>query len=249
MMTDMTWNEFCELYYPTAKNDAEIYLHKQIGKNGDTNKRVDRNYVIDAAVLAALEKTYTHFDASRGAKITTYLSRVVHNEVVDEFVRESKAAARQDDIDDIKTAVRAYSDDISPEAKDELIARLRIAIAKLSPSDQIILSFWLEDKSSYVARSVEALGTSESYVTLRRFRIFKAIPKLMGMTREDYLLYEAQNQAIILASNIKHNLSSHPIQRIFRPNPIMPTLDIETMAERLAGQVFADLLASNLSEE
>ena len=125
--------------------------------------------------------------------------------MVDEFVRESKAAARQDDIDDIKTAVRAYSDDISPEAKDELIARLRIAIAKLSPSDQIILSFWLEDKSSYVARSVEALGTSESYVTLRRFRIFKAIPKLMGMTREDYLLYEAQNQAMILASNIKHN--------------------------------------------
>ena len=249
MMTDMTWNEFCELYYPTAKKDAEINLHKQIGKNGDTNKRVDRNYVIDAAVLAALEKTYTHFDASRGAKITTYLSRVVHNEVVDEFVRESKAAARQDDIDDIKTAVRAYSDDISPEAKDELIARLRIAIAKLSPSDQIILSFWLEDKSSYVARSVEALGTSESYVTLRRFRIFKAIPKLMGMTREDYLLYEAQNQAMILASNIKHNLSSHPIQRIFRPNPIMPTLDIETMAERLAGQGFADLLASNLSEE
>ena len=100
MMTDMTWNEFCELYYSIAKKDAEINLHKQIGKNGDTNKRVDRNYVIDAAVLAALEKTYTHFDASRGAKITTYLSRVVHNEVVDEFVRESKAAARQDDIDD-----------------------------------------------------------------------------------------------------------------------------------------------------
>ena len=31
MMTDMTWNEFCELYYPIAKKDAESYLRKQIG--------------------------------------------------------------------------------------------------------------------------------------------------------------------------------------------------------------------------
>ena len=183
MMNDMTWNEFCELYYPIAKTDAEIYLRKQIGKNGDTSKHVDRDYVIDAAVLAALEKTYAHFDASRGAKITTYLARLVHNAVADEFARESKAAARQDDIDDLKAAVRIFSDDMTHEAKDNLIARLRIAIAKLSPSDQIILNYWLENKSSYVARSVETLGTTESYVTLRRFRIFKRLPQLMEMAK------------------------------------------------------------------
>ena len=240
MMTDMTWNEFCELYYPTAKKDAEIYLHKQFGKNGDANKHVDRDYVIDAAVLAALEKTYTHFDASRGVKFMTYLSRVVHNEVLDEYNRELKAAARQNDIDDLKAAIRSFTEDISPEAKEELIARLRTAITRLSPGDQVILNYWLEDRSSYVARSAETLGTTESYVTLRRFRIFKALPKLMGMTREDYLQYEAQNQAVILASSIKHKLSPHPIQRTSHPNPILPSLDIEAIAERLAGQVFAD---------
>ena len=234
-MNDMTWNEFCELYYPIAKKDAEIYLRKQIGKNVDTNKHVDRDYVIDAAVLAALEKTYAHFDVSRGAKITTYLARLVHNAVVDEFARESKAAARQDDIDDLKAAVRTFSDDMTPKAKENLIARLRIAIAKLSPSDQIILNYWLENKSSYVARSVETLGTTESYVTLRRFRIFKALPKLMGMTREDYLLF--MNQNTILASSTNYEITTHPEQRTFRPNPIVPSLDIEAMAERLAGML------------
>lgn len=239
-MIDNNWNEFCELYYETAKREAELQLKRLISRKGDADKRVDSSYVIDAAVLSALEKAFTHFDASRSVKITTYLSRLIHNEIVDEYTRESKAAARQDDIDDIKTSVKSYMEDISPEAKEELIARLQTAITRLSPGDQVILSFWLEDKSSYVARSAETLGTSESYVTLRRFRIFKALPKLMGMTREDYLLYKARNQAVTLASNIKHKLSPHPIQRTFRPNPILPSLDIEAMAERLAGQVFAD---------
>ena len=52
MMTDMTWNEFCELYQPTAKKAAEVYLQKQIGKNGSPNKRIDLDYVVDAAVPA-----------------------------------------------------------------------------------------------------------------------------------------------------------------------------------------------------
>lgn len=234
-MNDMTWNEFCELYYTIAKKDAEFYLRKQIGKSGDANKHVDRDYVIDAAVLAALEKTYTHFDSSHGVKITTYLSRIVHNVVVDEFAHESKAAARHDDIDDLKAAVRTYSDDMTPKAKEKLIGLMRMAIARLSPSDQVILNYWLEDKSSYVARSAETLGTTESYVTLRRFRIFKALPKLMGMTREDYLLYEAQNQAVIFASNIERKITTHPEPCTLRPNPILPSLDFDAMAERLAG--------------
>ena len=233
MMTDMTWDEFCELYYPTAKKDAKIHLQKIIGRKSDTNKYVDLDYVIDAAVLAALEKTYAHFDASSGAKITTYLARLVHNAVVDEYTKESKAAARQDDIEDLKAAVRSFSDDMTPEAKEELIARLRTAIAKLSPSDQVILGYWLDDKSSYVARAAETLGTSESYVSLRRFRIFKALPKLMGMTREDYLLYEAQNQSTILASCIQRNIPTPPHPRTLRANPILHSLDIEEMAEKL----------------
>ena len=238
MMTDLNWTEFCELYYETAKKAAEVHLHSLLARKGQPNKHVDLGYVVDAAVLAALEKTYTHFDASRGAKISTYLSRIVHNAVVDEYVRESKAAAQQDDIEDLKIGIRAYSDDLSPEAKEKLIARMRTAIAKLSPSDQVILSFWLEDKSTYVARSAEALGTTESYIAVRRHRIFNALPRLMSMTREDYLLYE-NNDMLIFSRNIELHIESadvYPteISRTLRQNPIM-SVDVGGMAEKIVG--------------
>ena len=230
-MTGYNWNEFCEFYYETAKKEAELQLKRLVSRKGDADKHVDGSYVIDAAVLSALEKTFTHFDVTRSVKITTYLSRLIHNEVVDEYTRECKAAARQEDIDDIKTCIKSYAEDISAEAKEELIARLRIAIAKLSPSDQIILNYWLEDKSSYVVRSVKTLGTTESYVTLRRFRIFKQLPQLMGMTRDDYLLYESKST--ILANNTTHKSISHFEEpRTLRPNPIMPSLNHETIANR-----------------
>ena len=235
-MIDYNWNEFCELYYERAKREAELQLQRLIARNSEANKRIDSSYVIDAAVLAALEKAFTHFDASRNVKITTYLSRVIHNEIVDEYTRESKVAARHDDIDVIKTAIKSYGEEISPEAKDKLIARLRLAIAKLSPSDQVILNYWLDDKSSYVARSVKTLGTTESYVTLRRFRIFKQLPQLMGMTRDDYLLYESENS--ILADNISRKKNSH-FEELWtlRPNPISPSLDYEEMAKRVFGLI------------
>ena len=196
----------------------------------------------DAAVLTALEKAYTHFDASKGARITTYLSTLVHNEIVDELARESKAAARQEDIDDIKAVVRSYSEELSPEAKEELIRRLRTAITKLSPSDQVILDFYLEDKRSYIARSAETLHISENYVSLRRLRIFKQLPRLMEMTREQYLLYSESFDSIVLADGPTVRSESRRPHlrtwkadggRTFRPNPILPSLDPDVMARRM----------------
>ena len=75
----------------------------------------------------------------------------------------------------------------------------------------------------------------EAYVTQRRFRIFKALPKLMGMTREDYLLYEARNQAMVLANSMYYSsITKLPAEpRSLRPNPILPSLDIEAMAKKL----------------
>ena len=85
MKTEWTWNEFCELYYDTAKKSAEINLQKQVRKLGGVDRRVDLDYVRDSAALTAMEKAYAHFDASRGAKITTFLSTLVHNEIVDQL--------------------------------------------------------------------------------------------------------------------------------------------------------------------
>ena len=229
-MTDLNWDEFCGLYFDTARNYAEIHLQRLIGKTGKPDKRIDLDYVKDAAVLTSLEKAYAHYDAKRGAKITTYLSTLVHNELVDALKKESKSATAKRDIDDVKAAIRAYIDEDTSTAGERLIPRLREAIAKLSPSDQVILNYYLEDKSSYISRSASALHISDNYVSVRRNRIFTLLPKLMEMTRREYLQYCYENDNSVLAC-IELDLSI--TLRNLKPNPIVPTLDTDRMTEML----------------
>ncbi len=54
-MNNLDWNEFCELYFETAKNYAIINLNRMKKKQGPLDRLVDEDYVIDCAVLAALE--------------------------------------------------------------------------------------------------------------------------------------------------------------------------------------------------
>ena len=247
MMTEWTWNEFCELYFDSAKKSAEIYLQKQARKLGGLDRRVDLDYVRDSAVLTAMEKAYAHYDASKGAKITTYLATLVHNEIVDLVEKESKAAAAQRDIDEVKTAIKALkaladeapSDTGSSDARAKLIPRLRAAIEKLSPSDQIILNYYLEDKSSYVAKSVQALQVSENYISVRRHRIFKLLPTLMEMTKADYqrFCYDYEGGAFAGGGLMNNDSVLFEMtltrRRITPVNPIQPSLDLEIMAARL----------------
>ncbi len=244
MMTEWTWNEFCELYFDSAKKSAEIYLQKQARKLGGLDRRVDLDYVRDSAVLTAMEKAYAHYDASKGAKITTYLATLVHNEIVDLIEKESKAAAAQRDIDDVKSAIKALADEGSSDAgsaaaRAKLIPRLRAAIEKLSPSDQIILNYYLEDKDSYVEKSVQALQVSENYVSVRRFRIFKQLPTLMEMTKADYRRFCYEYEGGAFAGGSLLDSDSMMFEMIVAPkrtssvNPIQPSLDLEIMAARL----------------
>ncbi len=244
MKTEWTWNEFCELYFDSAKKSAEIYLQKQARKLGGLDRRVDLDYVRDSAVLTAMEKAYAHFDASRGAKITTYLATLVHNEIVDLVEKESKAAAAQRDIDEVKTAIKALADEGSADvsssaARAKLIPRLQAAIEKLSPSDQIILNYYLEDKSSYVAKSVHALQVSENYISVRRHRIFKLLPTLMEMTKADYrrFCYDYEGGAFAGGGLMNNDSVLFEMtltrRRITPVNPIQPSLDLEIMVARL----------------
>lgn len=244
MKTEWTWNEFCELYFDSAKKSAEIYLQKQARKLGGLDRRVDLDYVRDSAVLTAMEKAYAHYDASKGAKITTYLATLVHNEIVDLVEKESKAAAAQRDIDEVKTAIKALADEGSADvsssaARAKLIPRLQAAIEKLSPSDQIILNYYLEDKSSYVAKSVHALQVSENYISVRRHRIFKLLPTLMEMTKADYrrFCYDYEGGAFAGGGLMNNDSVLFEMtltrRRITPVNPIQPSLDSEIMAARL----------------
>ena len=242
MKTEMTWNEFCELYFDTAKKAAEIYLQKQKNKLGQINPRVDLDYVRDTAVLSAMEKAYAKYDSSKGAKITTFLSTLVHNSIVDTLEKESKEAAKQQDIDDVKTIIKDIAEEGSDgsEARKKLIPRLREAIDKLSPSDQIILFHYLEDKKNYVAKSAEALQVSENYVSVRRNRIFKQLPKLMEMTRPDYLRFCYDTESNVFASAENYNKLPLPqkmvLVRHHLANPIMPALDVDLLVTMICDE-------------
>jgi len=253
MKTEMTWNEFCELYYDTAKRAAEVNLTKLGRKLGQIDPHVDLDYVRDTAVLEAMEKAYTHYDSSKGTKITTFLSTLVHNAVVDTLEKESKAAAKQQDIDDVKTVVKAIAEEEADgtdgaEARKKLIPRLRAAMDKLSASDQIILFYYLEDRKSYIAKSVEALKVSENFVSVRRNRIFKQLPKLMEMTRSEYMK-ACYDESTVFASNtttFKSIIGRGKISvmreeamaafRVRQANPILPSLNTDMLAELLCNE-------------
>ena len=81
-----------------------------------------------------------------------------------------------------------------------------------------------------MAHSAEALHISENYVSVRRHHIFKRLPKLMEMTRNEYLRYCYELNNTVFAKNI--SISSE-VQRFILPNPIVPSLDVDRMAEGL----------------
>ena len=232
MITDLTWNEFCERYYETARQTARHYLERQRKKLGGFHRLVDEDYVLDAAILSGLEKTFQNYSAARGVKITTFLSRIIHNEIVDELTRESRSAARKDDLDALRTAVQNFGESPSEEKREQLLALMAAAIRQLSPSDQVILNYYLEDKSSYIENSVKELAVTPNYVSVRRLRIFALLPKLMGLSREQYsaLLYASDNLRIA-GLNEEIHISPEPVPAEL--NPIDKTINPARMARRL----------------
>ena len=240
MMNNLDWNEFCELYFDVAKRAAAYHLVRMETKAGGLNRRIDKDYVIDAAVLAALEKTYAHFDSARGSRITTYLSTLVHNEVVDVLRKESRAANVQDTLDDVKAYLRTLYDECSSARSEEalgtLLPLLKEAVGRLSPSDQVILAFYLEDKANYISKSTEVLHVERSYVSLRVHRIMKLLPKLMGMNKTDYLRICAQYGDTIFAGIGKHRKKTESPARVApdsSSNSILPSLDVSALAGKL----------------
>ena len=67
----------------------------------------------------------------------------------------------------------------------------------------------------------------------------KLLPKLMGMTRDDYYLRNYKADIQFMGKNIVHAPSFwEPL-----PNPILPSLDLEKMAVKLSSLLIEDPIA------
>ena len=129
--------------------------------------------------------------------------------------------------------MQRYGESVSEEKRELLLSRLTEAIKKLSPSDQVILSYYLEGQPSYAESASNELGVSPNYVAVRRLRIFSLLPKLMGMSREQYAaLFSAEDDIVLASSNtILTSITVKPNPE--GSNPINPSVDPVSMARRL----------------
>lgn len=251
MEGNMTWEEFCNLYYDTAKDYARIALAKQKKLLGELDRHVDEDYVVDETVLSSLEKTYSTYTSSRGARVTTLLSRIVHNQLIDILETENKRGARKNDLENIE---RTLGEFLQAEALEiprvDLVAKLMEAVSRLSPSDQVIIECYLHDRKTFVAEASGILDISENYVSVRKNRILSQLRTLMGTTLAEYNSWKAAETVSepVHASMHSYTLSDVSVSynRMFREdnikpahpaNPINPSLSVAWIAEAILQQL------------
>ena len=246
MTNDLTYEDFVNLYYGYARDCAKIHLANIRKKKGDFDKNIDLDYVVDAATLTTMVKVYEKYDASKGASVKTFINTIVHNEVVNELDKETGGAAKKADLDDLKQSIKEMEQDDSQEARRSLIPKMMEVISKLSPDDQVILNFYLEDKSSYIEKSAEKLNISKNYVSVRRDRMFARLRELMDMTKGQYAEYVANySKAGPFTTSVlirgQERRQSHTLQYLTRntsrTNPIMPSLTVSDLARKLVAEL------------
>ena len=178
MIENLSYNEFCGKYFITANRSADIAVSNFIKKYGVPHQSIDLEVIKDSATEYALEKAFNHFDASKNASIETYLFTIIHNRIITELGKESKAIKAGnplslDQNDRLRVKVEGRSDEQESDEDDsmdilevgksgssraKMISRLQECIKKLSPEDQIILGCWMKSPDTYTDDALKALG-------------------------------------------------------------------------------------------
>lgn len=189
MVTDMTWQEFSSLYYKQVVEMAHKYLHKMKSQSGFWDRRIDEDILCENAAIDALESGYNKFDSDRGKTHIEYMSRIIHNNVVDELEKEQKSLSMLGDLSDRDEAYYTFKGIVPriPEMDmDNLKKCLYEAIKQLSPIDQCILGCFLANPKTFVAESMKKLNVSANIISVRKKRALEQLPKLMKMNKTDY---------------------------------------------------------------
>ena len=219
-------DEFLGSYYKKAWKFAEITIASVNQTKGPIAGSIDIESVMAEGVLAGLERTYENFNPlhGAGAKIETLLSKVVHNCVLTELDKATRAAKKAGLISSRPKKVKMTKEDeekelerisrVIPgvgtqgkkghpfephdymetdgwqERKEKLLAKLAKNMKRLPVNDQIILSFWASDESTYVEKSLEEIGIEKTSATAnwvygRKNKALKALAQMMGK-KPDY---------------------------------------------------------------
>lgn len=238
MNSTTNWQDFCSLYYDQAVSIAKCNLGKIRQASSRWNERLDEDVLAEDAAIDAMQKAFGKYDSTRGASMATYLSRLIHNELVDAVKRESKHIPVGNDLNESQEAdysLKSVVSRIPDSAMDNLKEKLRAAILKLSPLDQSILGFFLEDPGTFVERSVKFLNVTPNVVSVRKNRALGKLPSLMGVSQKEYYdLFEEQSYAGLQKKVPLYCMSIESFgARIAYENPVFPQFDLDGTVLRL----------------
>lgn len=237
MITDITWQQFVAQYYNQAVESARYNLDRIKSTVKYWDDRIGEEDVMLEAVMTSLESTFKKYDPGRGAAPGTLLSNIVRNELVNEIKRASRALGVKGDLTENQEkeyTFREMVDQIPDDAMENLKDRLRSAILQLSPIDQSILGFFLDDPRTFVEESMKALNVTANYVSVHKNRALAKLPSLMGVSKTDYFdMYENRTTMGYLQA-----LTNKATEMSYT-NPVYPEFDLAGTVSKLCDAIRA----------
>ena len=238
MITGITWQQFVAKYYNQAVDSARYNLNSIKSTSTFWDDRIDDEDVMLEAVMTALEKTFDNYNPTRGAAPGTLLMNIVRNEVVNELKKANRHLGVSGDLtprQEQNFTFRQMVKEIPDEAMDNLKERLRSAILLLSPIDQSILGFFLQDPHTFVEKSMKALNVPANFVSVHKNRALAKLPSLMGMTQTDYLdMFEERTTGELQTYQTLHYHAINYMEtEITYTNPVCPEFDLAGTVSRL----------------
>jgi len=174
MIVSEDFNRFCKDHFKEAKHYADITIAGCVKANGPMNPKYDIEKVKDLGVISALEKAFVTFNAnhSSNTKLSTYLSKLVHNDVLTElgkertavdrfegFKRRKQAASELSKYSAIMPGVKGSGEDNvifeaheimdifgSKKGKEKQIKEMMRKFVQLPPMDQLVLTYWMNSE-------------------------------------------------------------------------------------------------------
>ena len=191
MDLQISYDEFVRRYFEIAMQYADIEIAKHVKKHGPLNRYIDADDVKSQAVTNSLNSVYMNYDPEneKGASITTYMRKIVHNDVITELKKASTQVKRNHPelnrrkvnpydtprYSHIMNGVMPRRKDYSKREahgymeasgiygrKEEALNLMMKCLTKLSWEEQVVVNCWLSEDNNYVRKALEILGIEET---------------------------------------------------------------------------------------
>ena len=231
MLMNHSWQDYAKENSEFAIEKATQNLKKLKGTFTFWDTRIDEDAIIQDAAIDALENAYQNYDPSKG-ELKPYLSRAIHNEVVDKLKAETKALSGVKDLtpkQEVDYSIKDLSREIPPMTLSKLQQLLRDSIKQLGPIDQAILEQYLKDPKTYIEKASESLCINENLVSVHKTRAIAQLRDIMKPSAHLYHDYEPEYFGG--STTMLEMITVRPVERY--QNPISPDFDLDKTVQML----------------